>query len=139
MYVSLRKHTPEGITVYAQNKKIFWTSDQTQNRTMRPDILLKSGGKTVVLDTKWKRPNGYGASPDDLRQLYVYLKYYNAGKAALVYPGTEQTITGRYALLPEEIPEEVYSDGSLLFLPVGDDVRIWQQSIAEDVGVWAGL
>ena len=136
VYVSLRKYAPEGITVHAQNTKSFWTPDQGQKRMMRPDILFKSAGqKTIVLDTKWKRPNGYGPSPDDLRQLYVYLKYYGAEKAALVYPGGNKTVNGRFAPLPG-VGSKFSGEGSLLFLPVGNEVWNWQQEISAVVFKW---
>lgn len=135
VYASLRRYTPEGITVHAQNTKPFWIPDQGQKRTMRPDILLKSAGQTIVLDTKWKRPNGYGPSPDDLRQLYVYLQYYGAQKAALVYPGGNKTVNGRFAPLPG-VGLESWGAGSLLFLPVGNEVWNWQQEISAVVFKW---
>ena len=138
VYGSLRRYAPEGMTVHAQNTKPFWTPDQGQKRNMRPDILLKSSDQIVVLDTKWKRPNGNGPSPDDLRQLYVYLKYYGAQKAALVYPGKGKAVNGCFAPLPGQTAE--YMDrGSLLFLPVGEEVRIWQQTIKDQVEAWAGF
>jgi len=133
VYVSLRKHAPNGVEVHAQNKKVFWLPDYGRSSSMRPDILLKRGSQTVVLDTKWKRPNGYGPSPDDLRQLYVYLKYYKAEKAALVYPGAGKVVDGYFSPLPDQKPE---LNGSLLYLSIGEEVRKWQREIADCIAEW---
>jgi 5-methylcytosine-specific restriction enzyme subunit McrC len=134
VFVSLRRHVPNGATVHAQNKKTFWSSSQAPTRTMRPDILLQFADRTIVLDTKWKRPNGYGPSPDDLRQLYVYLKYYGAEQAALVYPGARAPLLGHFKALPgkEDAPQ-----GSLLFLPVNNDLSGWQKAIAKQICQWS--
>jgi 5-methylcytosine-specific restriction enzyme subunit McrC len=136
VYVSLRKHAPEEVEVRAQNTKLFWSSGQGRKKTMRPDILLKYGGQTVVLDTKWKRPNDSGPSSDDLRQLYVYLKYYGAGKAALVYPGAGKVVDGYFAPLSEQESESC-SRGRLLFLSVRESIQEWQERIANKVVSWA--
>ena len=133
VYGSLRKYAPEGVEVRAQNTKLFWSSEEGRSNTVRPDILLEFEGKRVVLDTKWKRPNGYGPSSDDLRQLYVYLKYFGAGKAALVYPGADENVSGYYALLSDE---KSHTNGSMMFLPIGDGVIKWQEVIATRVIKW---
>jgi len=89
VYVSLRKYKEANITVSAQTTKSFWRSfDTGQYSTMRPDIVIKSSTDCVVLDTKWKNINGSSPSSGDLRQMYVYHKYYKATSVALVYPGT---------------------------------------------------
>uniref|UniRef100_UPI003D123C0B 5-methylcytosine restriction system specificity protein McrC n=1 Tax=Phaeodactylibacter xiamenensis TaxID=1524460 RepID=UPI003D123C0B len=136
VYASLRRYAPKDMTVHAQNTKTFWTPDQGQKRMMRPDILLKSAGQTIVLDTKWKRPGGFGPSSDDLRQLYVYLKYYGAEKAALVYPGGNKTVNGRFSLLPNQEFKDK-DKGSLLFLPVENGGVGWQKAVSEHIYTWA--
>ncbi len=89
----------------------------------------------VVLDTKWKNLNGKNPSPDDLRQMYVYMKYYKAGKVALVYPGTvEKPISGKY--FDEESTGIGDKECSMISLAVDHDISKWQQEIHETVQKW---
>lgn len=59
---------------------------------LRPDIVMRRNGQTIVLDTKWKVIDGsntagqYGIDQADLYQLYAYGKKYNAGELVLIYP-----------------------------------------------------
>lgn len=70
------------IQVSGQESKSFWG-----NNSLRPDIVLRQGGKTFIIDTKWKRPQKSSASVSDLRQMYAYCRFWNAEKALLLYPG----------------------------------------------------
>lgn len=84
----------EGMKVSGQAKKKFWES-----RTVRPDIVIEYNGVTSIIDTKWKRVFNNRASIEDLRQMYVYNKYWGAQKSMLLYPqgGTDKSnITGSY-------------------------------------------
>lgn len=99
VYISLRrKLLTKGFTITAQSRKKFWKPHIGYHSTMVPDIVInKDKPGCIVLDTKWKNLNGKNPSPEDLRQLYVYKKFYNATKVALVYPGEHYTITaGKY-------------------------------------------
>jgi 5-methylcytosine-specific restriction enzyme subunit McrC len=56
---------------------------------LKPDLLVEHGGKTLVLDTKWKRLSEKKAarpSDPDLYQLYAYLLRYKCERAILLYP-----------------------------------------------------
>lgn len=72
--------------VSGQESRSFWG-----NNSLRPDIVLRKGNKTYVIDTKWKRPQRNSASVDDLRQMYAYCRFWNADKAMLLYPGDFKT------------------------------------------------
>ena len=90
---------------------------------MIPDIVLnKDKPNCVVLDTKWENLNGLNPSPQDLRQMYVYMKYYKAIKAALVYPGAEKIIKGGKYFSNDtgEIGEE---ECSVISLSVNKDIK----------------
>ncbi len=65
---------------------------------LRPDILIRQEGRTLVLDTKWKQIDGhvsgsdtgnYGIEQPDLYQLYAYGKKYEASDLFLIYPANE--------------------------------------------------
>lgn len=68
---------------------------------LRPDLVIRKGDKTIVLDVKWKKirphlPN-YGIEQSDLYQLYAYGRKYNTDKLLLIYPAHE---TFQAPLLP---------------------------------------
>ncbi len=70
------------ILVSGQESKYFWGPN-----TLRPDIVLRKGTETYIIDTKWKRPKNNNASVSDLRQMYTYCRFWDAKKAVLLYPG----------------------------------------------------
>ena len=76
------------VEVSGQESKSFWG-----NNSLRPDIVLRKGDKTFVIDTKWKRPQKTSASVSDLRQMYTYCRFWDAEKALLLYPGTSSENT----------------------------------------------
>lgn len=95
IYVSLRRYCTN-YTVSAQTSKYFWQPENSYRTGIRPDIVIKKGDYIAVLDTKWKNLNGYNPSVEDLRQMYVYHKYFKTKKTALIYPGKESKIKGNY-------------------------------------------
>lgn len=70
------------IRVSGQESKSFWGGNR-----LKPDIVLRVGDKTFIIDTKWKRPTNNSASVSDLRQMYAYCRFWDAEKALLLYPG----------------------------------------------------
>jgi 5-methylcytosine-specific restriction enzyme subunit McrC len=71
------------IHVTGQDPKKFWGS----YKTIRPDIVLKRGEESYIIDTKWKRPTNNQPSVEDLRQMYTYARFWNTEKVMLLYPG----------------------------------------------------
>jgi 5-methylcytosine-specific restriction enzyme subunit McrC len=69
--------------IQGQVSKSFWGYNK-----LKPDIVIKNGTKTYIIDTKWKRP-GYSASVEDLRQVYTYARFWDAENVMLLYPGNE--------------------------------------------------
>ncbi len=136
VYVSLRKHLSVTSTITAQASKRFWQSkDGKRSSGMRPDIVIKYKDKTIVLDTKWKNIQTANPSPEDLRQMYIYLEYFGAEKVALVYPGTEYPIKiGQYfnkcggGLSDNEC--------SVIIVSTKNKIIDWQENIFKQLNKW---
>ncbi|MEY3498400.1 MAG: hypothetical protein RL308_69 [Bacteroidota bacterium] len=137
VYKSLYRFKSKDEEIHAQHVRDFWKPQSGYKSKMKPDIVLKNKitGKSIVLDTKWKNLNGYNPSPEDLRQMFVYMKYFDANKVALIYPGTETRISsGKYFdhltnLLGTE-------ECSILTISVENDIRNWQSNIANQIYTW---
>lgn len=135
VYVSLRKYKLENIKLTAQSSKLFWQPDRGSRSMIRPDILLNHGSANcVVLDTKWKNLNGYNPSPEDLRQMYVYHKYYGAKQVALIYPGDQSFKSGFY--LDPETGEKTLNKCGVISLAPLKNIKQWQIEISASINHW---
>jgi 5-methylcytosine-specific restriction enzyme subunit McrC len=140
VYVCLRKFKKEDVSISAQNNKYFWKPNKGNRTSMIPDIVINQGEENcIVLDTKWKNLNGNNPSPDDLRQLYVYSKYYKAKKVALVYPGSSQTSIIKEGTYFDENSGEIGNEiCSVISLPIEKNFDKWQRLIADVLFEWFG-
>ncbi|CAA9891923.1 5-methylcytosine-specific restriction enzyme subunit McrC [Candidatus Methylobacter favarea] len=130
VYVSLRKHKKPGTTITAQSSKLFWQTETGNRSTIRADIVInKDKENCVVLDTKWKNLNGCNPSPDDLRQMYIYHRYYHAKRVALIYPGMESFKSGFY--LDTTTGKKTDKECSVISLSVEPDIKTWQKYISQ--------
>ncbi len=82
---------PEGWDVSTQDIKFHLFTEPRKQFALRPDIVLKKGNRTVIMDTKWKRlckdvRINYGISQADMYQMYAYSKKYRAPEIWLLYP-----------------------------------------------------
>ncbi len=81
---------PKGWKVSTQDSRYsLFSSPQMFN--LRPDIVLRRAGRTIVMDTKWKNlipdsRKNYGISRDDMYQMYAYSKKYDTPEIWLLYP-----------------------------------------------------
>ncbi len=80
-----------GWDVSSQDRGYFLFTKPRRQFALRPDLVLKKDGRTIVMDTKWKRliPNerqNYGISQADMYQMYAYSKKYDAQEIWLLYP-----------------------------------------------------
>jgi len=78
-YISIQD---KGYYLFIKPKKQF---------ALKPDIVIRKGERTIVLDTKWKRlvnneRINYGISQADMYQMYAYSKKYNTPEVWLLYP-----------------------------------------------------
>jgi 5-methylcytosine-specific restriction enzyme subunit McrC len=87
----LRASLPPGWQIQSQPRKAFWAlNDSHQPKQIKPDIVLTNPNRqNMVIDTKWKTPNGFIPSDDDLKQMFVYNEYWNAQHGILLYPLNE--------------------------------------------------
>ncbi|WP_338876648.1 McrC family protein [Spirosoma sp. SC4-14] len=93
----IRRFWPNAGSIMVQESSAHLVNEHigTPKFKLRPDILIRQGERTIVLDTKWKELNGrdttgsYGIDQRDLYQLYAYGKKYGAHDLFLVYPASE--------------------------------------------------
>jgi len=135
VYVCLRKYRTGDMKIVSQNSKKFWKSNAGGGSTIRPDIVIKQNERTIVLDTKWKNLSNNKPSPEDLKQMYVYHKYFFATKVALVYPGTvSKIIEGKY--YHEETGIEGENACSVIPIPMNQNFIKWQKEISINICNW---
>ncbi len=129
VYRRLKKEeTNNGITVHRQQSKDFWKGEHMyHHKTVRPDMIIKKGDETIVIDTKWKLIPDMTPGDEDLKQMFVYNLYWNCNRSVLLYPATNPGHkTGSYKqFLNTALP---YSDCTVLtttiFEPAGDNLEI---------------
>lgn len=122
------------IKVSGQESKSFWGYN-----TLRPDIVIRSGDHTYVLDTKWKKPTSNSASVSDLRQMYTYCRFWDAQKAILLYPGKKgnQSFksykTDDYMKANNEAISELKHQCKMSFINVLDEHGNLSQDIGQNI------
>ncbi len=84
--VQLKSQKNKKIQVIGQSSKRFW-----HTVSIRPDIVVKKNDNVFVIDTKWKNIQSNTPSTNDLRQMFVYNRYWGSYKALLLYPALEST------------------------------------------------
>lgn len=91
VYVVLRKEL-KYYNVTAQSSKRFWEGEGAPIKHIRPDIVISDNGghPQLVIDTKWKCPNENAPSDTDLKQMYVYHKYWGVDHTILLYPSASK-------------------------------------------------
>ena len=88
----LRKaFAPDGWDVSTQDRGFYLFEEPRRQFALRPDIVIKRGDRTVILDTKWKNlindeGRNYGISQEDMYQMYAYSKKYGTPEICLLYP-----------------------------------------------------
>jgi len=82
---------PDGWKVSCQDRRYYLFSNPRNQFALRPDIVIKKGVNTIILDTKWKElirdeRKNYGISSEDMYQMYAYSKKYKTPYIWLLYP-----------------------------------------------------
>lgn len=127
--------------VSAQLSKKFWQPIEGYSSTLRPDIVIKhnESKEIIVLDTKWKNINNSNPSSEDLRQMYVYHRFYQANKVVLLYPSDKHQIRkGNYfnSTIQGELSDKVCS---MMQIATGDTIQTWQEEIVENIQIYLGV
>lgn len=137
VYITLRKYLPKQLSVGSQVRKRFW-----QSKSIKPDIVIRdiaTPDRIFVLDTKWKQPVGLNPSDADLHQMYVYYKYFNAYKVALIYPTGEPSSSPLRAVYAGRFFDDVRGTCDLIYLPTpkftANGIQ-WQQDIVKMITDW---
>jgi len=131
---SLKKYAPDEYLIKGKMKKTFWESELKTKVGMEPDIVILQGEKTYILDTKWKMINGNRPLDDDLKQMYVYTKYFESSYTALVYP--DDSYASSHGSFRHEKGEDKSYPCSLikLKLPLNpSDMISWQKDICGEL------
>lgn len=82
---------PCGWNVKCQERTRYLFTKPDKRFGLKPDIIIRKGDRTIIMDTKWKRlcnnyRNNYGISQADMYQMYAYSKKYGATEVWLLYP-----------------------------------------------------
>lgn len=82
---------PEDWMVSSQHRGHYLFEEPRRQFSLRPDIVINKGDRTVIMDTKWKslipdEYKNYGISQSDMYQMYAYSKKYRTPEIWLLYP-----------------------------------------------------
>ncbi len=130
VYRMLLKQATPDISVSFQNTQKFW-----ENKTIRPDLVVnkkKPSGvlERYVIDTKWKIIDAQHPSDDDLKQMFAYNAYWDAGKSMLLYPKTQEQ-PEKFGLFHKGIPGQ--SRCKLGFINVLDENGGLNREIGKEI------
>jgi len=122
------------MVVSGQESRSFWG-----NNSLRPDVVLRQGDKTFIIDTKWKRPQKSSASVGDLRQMYAYCRFWDAERALLLYPGEanenkfQSYLTDDYSKDTEDDPNPIDHECKMGFVSVLNEKNELDHTIGENI------
>jgi len=91
-----------GFHVRAQARQVFWRSAGAGRKSLKPDLVVTSEhGEALIIDTKWKIPEGGRPGDDDLRQMFAYLELFAGKRGLLLYPRADAGqvhVSGNYSV-----------------------------------------
>lgn len=99
VYRRLKKEEEHlNVTVHRQESHGFWNSGNLRTpKKIRPDIVIRKGTETIIVDTKWKVLDELVPGDEDLKQIFVYNLFWNCDKSILLYPSLEPNVSeGNY-------------------------------------------
>ncbi len=87
IYRQIQRHNTHNWKIEPQEEKYFWNqANTTRKKSIKPDIVISSNGRAIIVDTKWKLPEDNIPSDNDLKQMFVYNEYWDGITAILLYP-----------------------------------------------------
>lgn len=81
VYQQLKRVQVANFSVQRQQQTTFWN-----RRILRPDLVLTYQGKRMVLDTKWKILSKVHPEMKDLKQMFIYNRFFTSNYGVLLYP-----------------------------------------------------
>lgn len=126
IYRQLLKTKDENIEVLAQQRKKFW-----ENKEIRPDIVIKKGEETFIVDTKWKVLDQATPSDADLKQIFSYNLYWKSYKSVLLYPKTQSSPEETYGKYHKGLDKE--HGCKLIFVNLLDDQNSLNRSLSREL------
>lgn len=129
VYRRLLQSAEEGTVITRQNTKPFWHNrNDDYSKTIKPDIIIKKKGQTIVIDTKWKIVADNRPADDDLKQMFAYNLLWDADHSYLLYPGTYETCKGSYlhfnlSRLSDKKENDFFNHCCLAFINILNDER----------------
>lgn len=88
IFRQLQQQVGKTLQISRQRSIPFW-----RRRNIRPDIVVNYQQEKYIIDTKWKILLPHSPSPtiEDLKQLYIYCRYFKATKGILLFPTSKAT------------------------------------------------
>jgi 5-methylcytosine-specific restriction enzyme subunit McrC len=88
VYRQLLRFCQPSVQIIPQEYKKVWEreSNSSASKGIKPDIVLETTNKTLIIDTKWKLPEDDIPSDADLKQMFMYNEYWDNANAILFYP-----------------------------------------------------
>lgn len=75
-----------GCKIESQSHSKFW-----RRRSIRPDMVLTTAeGEKIIMDTKWKLLRNNEPEDADLKQIYIYNRFFDAQRGVLIYPNQNE-------------------------------------------------
>ena len=118
------KVLPSGWRLSVQDTGYF-LFDEPKLFGLKPDLVLTSpNGKTIVMDTKWKRlipdvKKKYGISQPDMYQMYAYSKKYEATDIWVLYPENKDMNNSKEIRFISNLPDGENTTIHLFFVNLG--------------------
>jgi 5-methylcytosine-specific restriction enzyme subunit McrC len=130
IYRMLLRNNDSTLSVNFQNSQAFW-----EGKTIRPDLVISKTASTgkvddYIIDTKWKIIDANNPADDDLKQMFAYNIFWDAGKSILLYPKTKDQVEKFGKFHKGKLGENHCKLG---FIDVLDGTGALNQNIASDV------